>query len=103
MRRTHLNEDVYPISEFRSNAATLVRKVREKRRALILTQRGRSAAVLLDAEDYEDLIEEIELLRDVQTALKELDAGKGVSQDKANKQVLKTLGRLFDRTEVRPR
>jgi antitoxin YefM len=70
MRRTHLKEDVHPISEFRSNAATLVRKVRESRRALILTQRGRSAAVLLDAEDYEDLLEEIELLRDVQTALK---------------------------------
>jgi len=93
MRRIHLKEDVYPVSEFRSNAASLIRKVREKRRALVLTQRGRSAAVLLDAADYEDLLDEIELLRDVQTALKELDAGKGVSQDKARNQVLKTLSR----------
>ncbi|HSB63666.1 MAG TPA: type II toxin-antitoxin system Phd/YefM family antitoxin [Thermoanaerobaculia bacterium] len=89
----HLKEDVLPISEFRSNAATLVRKVREGRRALILTQRGRSAAVLLDAEDYEDLLEEIEILRDVQTALKELEAGKGVTHAKARSQVLKTLSR----------
>jgi antitoxin YefM len=93
MRRTHLKEDVHPISEFRSNAATLVRKVRESRRALILTQRGRSAAVLLDAEDYEDLLEEIELLRDVQTSLKELEAGKGVTHAKARNHVLKTLSR----------
>lgn len=93
MRRTHLKEDVHPISEFRSNAAALVQKVREKRRALVLTQRGRSAAVLLDAEDYDDLLEEIELLRDVQTALKEISAGKGVSQDQARKKVLKTLSR----------
>jgi prevent-host-death family protein len=59
-----LKEDVYPVSEFRSNAASLIRKVREKRRALVLTQRGRSAAVLLDAADYEDLLDEIELLRE---------------------------------------
>jgi antitoxin YefM len=99
MRRTHLKEDVYPISEFRSNAAALVRKVRESRRALVLTQRGRSAAVLLDAEDYEDLLEEIEVLRDVQTALKEFSAVKGVSQNKALKQVLKMIAAR----EVRPR
>ena len=93
MRRTRLNEDILPISEFRSNAAELVRGVREKRRALVLTQRGRSAAVLLDVTDYEDLLDEVDLLRDVQTAQKQLDAGKAVPHDKARRQILKTLSR----------
>lgn len=93
MRRTRLKEDILPISEFRSHAADLVRRVREKRRALVLTQRGRSAAVLLDVTDYEELLDEVDLLRDVQTAQKQLDTGKAVPHDKARRQVLKTLSR----------
>ena len=44
-----------------------------------LTQRGHSAAVLLDVEEYEKLLEEIELLRDVRLSEAPFKAGKGVS------------------------
>ena len=83
MRRPNLSEDVQPVSEFRANAAKFVQRVRETRRPLVLTQHGKSAAVLLDVEEYERMIDTIELLRDVQEAERQIDAGEVVDNDEA--------------------
>jgi prevent-host-death family protein len=83
MRRPNLSEDVQPVSEFRANAAKFVQRVRETRRPLVLTQHGKSAAVLLDVEEYERMIDTIELLRDVQEAERQIDAGEVVDHDEA--------------------
>ncbi len=88
MAMTHLQEDIRPLSEFRANAAELIEKVREKKRALVLTQRGRSSAVVLDVGEYQRLLEEVELLRDLATASKQLDRGEGVSHAQAKNAVL---------------
>lgn len=83
MRRPNLNEDVQPVSEFRANAAKFVQRVRETRRPLVLTQHGRSAAVLLDVEEYERMLDTIELLRDVHESERQIDAGQLVDHDGA--------------------
>jgi len=83
VERINLDEDIKPLSEFRANAADLIAHVRETGRPLLLTQRGHSSAVVLGVRQYEQLVEEVELLRDVQTARKELRAGKGVSHARA--------------------
>jgi antitoxin YefM len=82
-RRLKLDTDIRPVSEFRANAAELIEEVRASGRPLVLTQRGHSAAVVLDVVEYEKLIDEIEVLRDVATALQQLDAGKGISHREA--------------------
>ena len=46
---------------------------------MILTQHGRSAAVLLDVESYEALMDELALLRDVRQAEDEVAAGRSRS------------------------
>ena len=69
MQRTKLDRDIKPVSEFRANAAELIDQLRVNRRPLVLTQRGHSAAVLLDVEDFEEMVEELELLRDVRPNL----------------------------------
>jgi len=79
MRQPRLDTDIKPVSEFRANAADLIEQVRNSGRPLILTQRGHSAAVLLDVANYAQLVEELELLRDVRTAAQQIDSGKGVS------------------------
>ena len=45
-------------------------------RPVILTQHGRSAAVLLDPQVYEGLIDEIELLRDLSISEAQIAAGQ---------------------------
>ena len=61
-------QDVQPVSAFRANAAKLIEQVQSHKRALVLTQRGRSAAVVLDPAEYDRLIETLELLQDVHEA-----------------------------------
>jgi prevent-host-death family protein len=83
MRRPKLDSDIKPVSEFRANAADLIEHVRNSGRPLVITQRGHSAAVLLDVVEYQQMVEELELLRDVRTAVKQIESGKGISNRQA--------------------
>jgi prevent-host-death family protein len=65
MKRLVLDQDVKPLSEFRSNAALLLEHVRTTKRPLVITQHGRSAAVLLDVKEYEKLMDKIDLLQEI--------------------------------------
>jgi prevent-host-death family protein len=88
MKRLRVEQDIQPVSAFRSNAAKLIEQVQANKRALVLTQRGRSAAVILDAAEYDRLIEELELLRDVHQANNEIAAGKGIPERRAHNALL---------------
>jgi prevent-host-death family protein len=91
MRRINLNQDIKPLSEFRANAASLVKHVHETKRPLVITHRGRSAAVLLDVEEYETLIDQIETLQEIHMAEQEIAEGKGVDHTLAKKRILEGL------------
>jgi len=93
LRRINLSEDIQPLSEFRANAAAMLRRVRESRRPLVLTQRGHSTAVVLDVRHYEHLLEELELLRDVHRAERQITAGEGIPHEEAREQVRERLTR----------
>lgn len=88
MRRPNLDQDVQPVSEFRANAAKFVQRVRETRRPLVLTQHGKSAAVLMDVGEYERMLDTIELLKAIQEGEAELDAGLGIPHEDAMAQLL---------------
>lgn len=92
-RRLNLNTDIRPVSEFRANAAELIEQVKSSGRPLVLTQRGHSAAVVLDVFEYERMVEEIDLLSDVRTAVQQLEAGQAV----ANRDAKAELRRRFTR------
>lgn len=92
-RRVKLNSDIKPVSEFRANAAELIEHVKNSRRPLVLTQRGHSAAVLLDVAEYERMVDEIELLSDVRTAMQQIESGQGVSNRDAKAQLRRRFTR----------
>jgi prevent-host-death family protein len=91
MPRVHLQEDIRPLSEFRAHTAALLQQVRKTKRALVLTQRGHSAAVVVDVAEYEGLIEELELLRDIHAAERQLAEGRGIPHQQAQEQILTEL------------
>jgi antitoxin YefM len=91
MQRPHLDEDIKPLSEFRANTAALLDRVRETKRPLVLTQRGHSTAVVVDVAEYERLVEEIALLRDIHVAERQLAEGRGVPHEEAKKRILSRL------------
>ena len=57
------SQDVRPVTEFRAKASAFLDQLHQTRRPVILTQHGRCAAVLLDVEAYEDLLDELTHLR----------------------------------------
>jgi len=93
MRRLVLDEDIRPMSEFRAGVTSFLRQIHNTKRPLVITQHGKGVAVLLDVNEYEGIIERIELLEDIQTAEKQLKKGKGIEHERAKAQVLKKIGR----------
>jgi antitoxin YefM len=86
-----LSRDIRPLSEFRANAAAFVQQVRETRKPLVLTQHGKSAAVLLDVEEYERLIERLELLEDIAIAEEQIRRGDVVDHATAMAELLESI------------
>lgn len=67
--------DVRPVTEFRANASSVLEQVHATKRSVILTQHGRSAAVLMDVDVYEGLLDEVALSRAVRIGEEQLAAG----------------------------
>lgn len=91
MARMRVDEDIRPLSEFRAGVASFVKQIHETRRPMVLTQRGRGVAVLVDAGEYERMQERLEILEDVYLAEEELAAGKGVSHSEARARLRKQI------------
>lgn len=81
MSHIQLDQDIRSLSDFRANAASFIERVKSERRPLILTQHGKSSAVLIDVEDYQKMLDKIQLLEELSTARKELNNGEGVEQE----------------------
>ncbi len=84
-------QDILPLAEFRANLAAVVQQVQRTKRPVILTQHGRSAAVLMDVAEYEALMERLELLQDVREAERQLGRGQSIPHSKAKAAVLARL------------
>jgi len=57
-------DDILPVTDFRNNAADVLAQLGRTGRPIVLTQRGRASAVLLEVKAYEklqDRLEELEL------------------------------------------
>ena len=91
MSRLLLNEDIRPLSEFRSKFAMYVKQVHDTKRPMVITQRGRSAAVLLDVGEYETLLEKLDIFEAVQCAERQLEQGFGVEHSEAKRRVMEGL------------
>ncbi|MGO2182454.1 MAG: type II toxin-antitoxin system Phd/YefM family antitoxin [Pseudoalteromonas nigrifaciens] len=91
MSRLHLDQDIQPLSDFRAGATSFIRQVNETRRPIVITQRGKGVAVVLDVAEYESMQEKIELLEEIQKAEDQLSMGLGISNSDARAQVLKSI------------
>lgn len=76
MTRAVFDQDIRPISELREKATAFVQQVRQTQRPMVITQHGRSAAVLMDVVQYEKLMERLEILEAVQTGEQQIAEGK---------------------------
>lgn len=68
---------IIPITDLRHDAAKVLKQVKDTHDPLVITQRGRAAAVILSVEAYERAEHDRELLRVLAQGDKEAAAAKG--------------------------
>lgn len=68
---------IIPISDLRQGAADVLAQVRKSRQPVVITQRGRAAAVMISVESYEESEKEREFLRRIAQGEREIVKGKG--------------------------
>ncbi len=86
-----LADDVTPLTDFRTRSAQLLEKIKKTRRPIILTRRGRTAAVVEDIREYENRLDRISLLESIVRGLQAAELGKVVKHTEVMRQMDKLL------------
>jgi prevent-host-death family protein len=72
---------IIPISDLRQDAAKLLKILKKNKEPMIITQRGRAAAVMIDVQTYEKSEYEKEILRLLAKGEREIETGDGYDLD----------------------
>jgi prevent-host-death family protein len=73
--------NIIPVSELRQDAAKVLKQVKDSGEPVVITQRGRAAAVMLSVEAFERSERDRELLRLLAKGEQEIEAGEGHDLD----------------------
>ena len=73
--------NILPVSDLRQHTAEILKKLRDNNEPVIITQRGRAAAVMISVEAYEKAEHDKEILRLLARGEKEIEAGEGHDLD----------------------
>lgn len=95
IKRCRPSEDVVPFSECRQNFSTYINRPRETHRPILITQNGRATSYLIDAEDFDTLMDRIELSRDIEISRREFAEGKGIPHKEAMRQIDEHIKSLY--------
>ncbi len=91
--RIELDQDIQPLSEFRKHAADFIDRIKTQKRSIVLTQHGKSAAVLVDVSEYQRMIDKIDLMEELIEAERQIARGEVVSNEEAKKQIKENLAK----------
>jgi len=80
-------QDVKPISDFRKDTAKVLKRLKETRQPVLLTQHGRSVAVLIDINEYENREYDRRFAQAIAEGLKDFAEGRTHS----NRDVMREL------------
>jgi prevent-host-death family protein len=72
---------IVPVTDLRQDAASVLRRVRDSKEPVFITQRGRAAAVMLSTEAYERVEHDRQILRLLARGEKGIAAGKEFDLD----------------------
>ena len=73
--------EIIPVSDLRHDVAKVLKRVKETREPLVITQRGRASAVILNVKEYERTMYERDLLLSLVQGEKEVQQGEGYTLD----------------------
>lgn len=91
--RVELDQDIRSLSEFRKNAASFIERIQKQKRSIVLTQHGKSAAVLVDVSEYQRMIDKLDMMEDLLEAERQIARGEVYSHEEAKKRIKENLGK----------
>ena len=68
---------IIPVSDLRQDAAKIMKHLQDSKEPVIITQRGRAAAVMISVEAYKQSEHDKELLRLLAKGDREIEIGEG--------------------------
>lgn len=93
MKVPRVSEDFVPVSEFKAQASEWLRKVSETDAAVVVTQNGKPAGVLISPRAFDALTEEARVRAAVREGLADLDAGRVHSDEGVERRTRLRYGR----------
>lgn len=93
MRAVKISENFVPVSEFKAQAATWLRKLQESNSPVVMTLKGKPAGVLLSPEAFDELTEQARFVAAVKEGLAQADAAELLSNEVVKARLRKRYGR----------
>ena len=81
MKSINISKDIVSLSDFKNHASSMLKTIREENRALVITQNGKAAAVLVSPSDYDFLTERIRFVDAVQRGLEDVREGRIIADE----------------------
>jgi prevent-host-death family protein len=76
-----VTQDIHSMTTFKRNSSGLMKRIKKTRRPLVLTVKGKAAAVLLDAAAYQDVADHLDAVASLRRGLAQAKKGLGRSVD----------------------
>ncbi|NET58568.1 MAG: type II toxin-antitoxin system Phd/YefM family antitoxin [Symploca sp. SIO2E6] len=87
--------DIHPLSEFQRGAKAFLARLKETKAPMVLTVNGKAAAVVQDAQSYQELLDKVELLESIvgiRKSIEEFEQGEGMPLKEAFQQLQEKYG-----------
>lgn len=94
MKPMRVAEDILTIADFKARASEVVRKLRDHRRPVVVTQSGKPAAVLLAPAEYDRLTYRARFLAAVAEGLRDAEAGRVTPDAELGRDLDEEFGKL---------
>jgi prevent-host-death family protein len=91
----NLTEDIHPLTDFKRDTATFLKRMRRSKRAVVLTVNGKAELVVQDASSYQEMLdrlERVETIEAIRIGLKDVAEGRVHDARKALKKLQVKLG-----------
>ena len=96
--------DIHPLSEFQRSAKAILAKLKETKAPMVLTVNGKAAAVVQDAESYQQLLDRsclLESIAGIRKSIEEFEQGEGMPLKEAWKELKEKYGLPESTTSIR--
>lgn len=88
----NLATDICPVSEFRADINTMIQKTKTTHRPIVLTQHGKTSAVVMDINDYQRLVYERQLFEDIRISQEQVANGQVLTTSELKARLKKRFG-----------